>query len=81
MTLQKSAAAAAAASAQVADCFLTAAQTRVRYGHVSDMWLFRRLRDGSGFPQPLVVNKRRYWRLSELIAWERAASRTAGASA
>ena len=25
-----------------------------------------------GFPKPLVVNARRYWRLSEIEAWERA---------
>lgn len=55
-----------------ADKFLTSAQTRARYGNVSDMWLWRRLHDGSGFPQPMVLNKRRYWRLSDLIAWERA---------
>jgi hypothetical protein len=25
-----------------------------------------------GFPQPVIINKRRYWRVSELTAWERA---------
>lgn len=29
-------------------------------------------RDGSGFPKPMVVENRRFWRLSELEAWERA---------
>lgn len=55
-----------------ADCFLTARQTRARYGDISDMWLWRRQHDESGFPKPMVVEKRRFWRLSELIAWERA---------
>lgn len=54
-----------------ADCFLTAAQTRARYGNASDMWLWRRQHDASGFPQPIVINRRRFWRLSELVAWER----------
>ena len=53
-----------------ADCFLTAKQTRDRYGDVSDMWLWRRLHDNSGFPQPIMIQKRRFWRLSELLAWE-----------
>jgi hypothetical protein len=35
------------------------------------MWIHRRLTDGSGFPQPLVINRRRFWKLSELLAWER----------
>jgi hypothetical protein len=25
-----------------------------------------------GFPQPVIINRRRYWRVSELSAWERA---------
>lgn len=53
-----------------ADCFLTAKQTRERYGDVSDMWLWRRLHDDSGFPQPMVIQSRRLWKLSELVAWE-----------
>lgn len=61
-----------ALSDQSTDRFLTSAQTRARYGHVSDMWLWRRLHDGSGFPSPMVVNKRRFWQLADLIAWEQA---------
>jgi hypothetical protein len=56
----------------VDDCFLTAKQTRTRYGEASDMWLWRRLHDDSGFPKPMLVNKRRLFRLSDLISWERA---------
>ena len=48
------------------DIHLPAPQVRLRYGR-SDMWLWRLLRDEkSGFPQPLVINKRRYWRLADL---------------
>jgi hypothetical protein len=58
------------------DRFLTAGQVRARYGHASDMWLWRRPKDNSGFPPPLDICGRRYWRLSELIIWERACART-----
>jgi predicted DNA-binding transcriptional regulator AlpA len=57
------------------DYFLTAVQVRQRYGNASDMWLWRRLRDDSNFPRPIEIRKRRYWKLSELIAWERAQRR------
>jgi hypothetical protein len=35
------------------------------------MWIWRRLHDDSGFPAAMVVNSRRFWSLSKLIAWER----------
>jgi predicted DNA-binding transcriptional regulator AlpA len=50
--------------------FLTGPMVRERYA-VSDMWLHRRLRDDSGFPKPMTINSRRFWRLSDLVAWER----------
>jgi hypothetical protein len=59
------------------DYFLTAVQVRQRYGNASDMWLWRRLRDKSGFPSPIDISRRRYWKLSDLVAWERACARTA----
>ncbi|MFZ0710660.1 MAG: hypothetical protein WAM53_11510 [Terrimicrobiaceae bacterium] len=62
---------AALSSARDGDCFLNARQTRLRYGDASDMWLWRRQHDGSGFPLPTIINKRRFWRLSELMAWEK----------
>jgi predicted DNA-binding transcriptional regulator AlpA len=34
-----------------------------------------------GFPQPMVVNKRRYWRLSELEEWERSRALANGRAA
>jgi hypothetical protein len=54
------------------DRFLSAPQVRQRYGGASAMWLHRRLHDDSGFPPPdLVVNERRFWKLSALVRWER----------
>ena len=42
-----------------------------RYGvadRTIDRWLSRR---SLGFPKPIVVNRRRYWRQAELDEWER----------
>jgi hypothetical protein len=63
------------------DSFLTSRQVKARYGGTSDMWIFRRLRDGSGFPIPIVVRGRKYWRLSELTDWERSRARYEGSQA
>jgi hypothetical protein len=52
------------------DCFLTAKQTRARYGDASDMWLHRRLHDDSNFPWPVIICGRRFWWLADLIEWE-----------
>jgi hypothetical protein len=54
------------------DYFATSAQVRARYGGVSDMWIWRRQRDGSGFPAPMIINKRKFWRVADLVEWERA---------
>ena len=55
-----------------ADIYLTATQIRARY-NVSDMSIWRWLRDPHlKFPQPIIINRRRYWRLSELVSWEHA---------
>jgi hypothetical protein len=55
-----------------ADVLLRALQVRKRYGDCSDMWLHRRLHDDSGFPKPVYLGPVRYWRLSDLLAWEAA---------
>jgi predicted DNA-binding transcriptional regulator AlpA len=56
--------------------YLSAGQVRARYG-VSDMSLWRWLRDEAlGFPHPIRINGRRFWKLDDLTAWE--ASRTEG---
>jgi hypothetical protein len=53
------------------DVLVTAPQVRARYGGRSDMWLWRILRDEtSGFPQPILINGRRYFSLAALKAWE-----------
>lgn len=53
------------------DQYLNAKQVRVRYGNVSNTWLFRRMRD-AGFPQPSsrLGGRSRFWLLSELLVWE-----------
>lgn len=60
-----------------AEVFLSTRQVRARYGNSSDMWIWRRLHDDSGFPQPMIINKRRFWQLSDLLEWERSQSRAA----
>jgi predicted DNA-binding transcriptional regulator AlpA len=52
--------------------YLTAKQVRVRYGGCSHMWIERRLKDDSGFPRPIFIGRRRFWRLDELTVWEAA---------
>lgn len=50
--------------------FLPAKQVRDRYV-VSDMSLWRWMHDKElGFPQPLRINNRRFWKLADLEAWE-----------
>jgi len=53
------------------ETLIPTAQVRARYGDVSDMWIYRRLADDPSFPRPLYIAKRRFWRLGELVAWER----------
>jgi predicted DNA-binding transcriptional regulator AlpA len=50
--------------------FLTSKQVRERYGSISDMSLWRWLNDESDFPQPMRINNRRYWAVTDLEAWE-----------
>lgn len=45
------------------DRFLNSKQVRERYAGASE--------DEFGFPRPLDISGRRFWRLSSLIAWER----------
>lgn len=61
---------------------LSAPAVRRRYNNLSDMGLWRWLRDPElGFPQPIYIRKRRYWQLGTLEAWERARDlQTTGAS-
>jgi predicted DNA-binding transcriptional regulator AlpA len=54
--------------------YIDAARVKRRYGGVSDMTLFRWLRDEAmAFPRPVYFNdRRRMWRLDELEDWEQA---------
>lgn len=51
--------------------FLTGPQVAERY-KISGMTLYRWLRDPKlAFPQPMVVNRRKFFKESELATWER----------
>lgn len=52
------------------DCYLNASQVMARYGDCSHMWIIRRQADAK-FPSPVYFGRLRFWKLSELIAWER----------
>jgi hypothetical protein len=59
------------------DIFLDARAVRRRYGGRSDMALWRWIRDPDlGFPSPIYIQKIRYWRLADLIAWEASRPKT-----
>jgi predicted DNA-binding transcriptional regulator AlpA len=61
---------------EVLDRLLAAKKVRERYG-VSDQTIWRWLHDkNSGFPRPIRIQGRRYWRQDELLTWE--ASKTDG---
>lgn len=50
--------------------YLSAAQVYQRFGGVSHMWIVRKTRD-EGFPAAIKFGGRlRFFRLSEIIAWE-----------
>jgi predicted DNA-binding transcriptional regulator AlpA len=52
---------------------------RTRYGGISDMTLWRWLRDlEMKFPPPVMIRRRRYWREADLADFDR---RAAGAEA
>ncbi len=65
-----------------ADVFLDARAVRRRYGGRSEMALYRWIRDPDlGFPAPIYILAYRYWRLADLLEWERTrpTSKTAAA--
>jgi hypothetical protein len=64
------------------DVFLTASRVRQRYGGCSEMWLWRRLHDSrSNFPRPTYISGHRFWRLRDLLAWERLLAANGGQGA
>ena len=54
--------------------YISATQVCQRYGGLSDMWLHRMLARDPSFPRPTYFGKRRFFRIDELIAWERASA-------
>jgi hypothetical protein len=56
------------------DALIAAKAVLARYGGICGMTLHRWVRDPDlNFPKRLLINGRRYWRLSELLAWASAA--------
>ena len=56
------------------DALIAAKEVLARYGGICGMTLHRWVRDPDlNFPKRLLINGRRYWRLSELLAWVSAA--------
>jgi ParB-like nuclease domain len=56
------------------DALIAAKAVLARYGGICGMTLHRLVRDPDlNFPKRLLINGRRYWRLSELLAWASAA--------
>jgi predicted DNA-binding transcriptional regulator AlpA len=54
------------------DRLVGARHLQIRYG-VSDMSIWRWLNDQNlKFPKPIYIRRRRFWKLAELEAWERA---------
>lgn len=63
-------------AAALDEVMMTAAQLCARYGSITPMTLYRWLKDTRlGFPQPLRINHQRYWKASEIVAWESAHAR------
>lgn len=62
--------------------YVSVAQLRRRYGGISRMWLFRRLRDDPTFPKPTNLGQgTRYWRIADLEVWERSVAAKSKSSA
>ncbi|ANM10377.1 MULTISPECIES: helix-turn-helix transcriptional regulator [unclassified Rhizobium] len=58
--------------------YLTGKQVATRY-QITPVSLYRWERDERlGFPQPMIVNRRKLFKVDELVAWER--SRAKGAA-
>jgi len=60
------------------DSYLPSVKVAARYGVCSktlDRWTGN---NKLNFPQPLWINRRRFWRLADLHAWERIRARECG---
>jgi hypothetical protein len=51
--------------------FLTAPQVCQRYANRSHMWLERMLQKDSTFPRPVKFGRLRFFKIDELVDWER----------
>lgn len=51
--------------------YISVSQICARYGGRTRMWFERLYRDDSDFPRAFVLRKIRYFRLADVIAWER----------
>ena len=50
--------------------YLTAPQVRARYSiHSSTLWRWLG-REALGFPRPIKISERRFWKLADLESWE-----------
>jgi len=54
--------------------YISAPQVCERYGGVSHMWLERILKHDKTFPRPAKFGGWRFFKIEELIAWERQAA-------
>lgn len=54
--------------------YLRAPQVCERYGGVSFMWLARTLKRDPSFPRPVKLGRLRFFKVSDLVEWERAAA-------
>ena len=53
------------------DALMTANHVREHFGSISEMTLWRWLRDSSmDFPEPIVICRRRYWKRSAILAFQ-----------
>ena len=48
---------------------IQASQVRELCGGVSDMWLWRRLKEDPTFPRPVYIARRRFWREADVLQW------------
>jgi hypothetical protein len=51
--------------------YLDASQVLARYGGRSAMWLVRLLERDPTFPRPVKIARLRFFKIDDLIAWER----------
>jgi predicted DNA-binding transcriptional regulator AlpA len=61
------------------DGLMTATHVRNHFGGISEMTLWRWMRaEGMNFPQPIMIQRRRFWRRADIAAFE---ARQTGAQA